>query len=76
LADENEDCTIGIYSNTPEILALDSNEIHVIQGSSFKIPLKFEYQHGEDDNQRYYVFVLKQGRPWQKIVIEVAYTES
>ena len=52
---------------------MDSNEVTVPKGEKFKVSLKFEYSNTEE-SQDCYLFLLKDNRPWQKILVEVTYT--
>ena len=71
VADEERDCKIEAYSTVPEILMLESNELLVQKGCSFKLPLRFEHQ--DEDTFGCFIFLLKDGKPWQKIIIEVIF---
>jgi len=72
IADTSEDCKIDIYSTTPEILAMESNDITVTKGSLFKIALKFGNSICEGLRECY-IFLFKDNKPWLKILIQLTY---
>ena len=70
--DPNEACVIRVYTNAPEILNMTSNEIKIPKGGSTRISLKFDPQNGNQINE-FVLFLFKEKKPWQKILIRVQY---
>lgn len=60
---------IKIYVYPPNLTNMDTSEMLLPSGTTIKIPLKFEPKEGEKLSE-FFVFVLKNGRPWQKIIID------
>ena len=68
---KNETCVVRVHTDFPEILNMESNEFIAEKDIPAKICLKFEYD--KDDFKEYNLFVLKNGEPWQKILILVKF---
>lgn len=60
-------CLVQIFTDHPHILNMASNEFVAEKGVPAKISLKFVYTN--EEFKEYTLFVLKNGEPWQKILI-------
>ena len=63
---------IKIYTDVPEIINMETNEVKVPKGGVSKVSLRFYNQTGYRP-QSFNLFLFKNGNPYQKIVIYVEY---
>jgi len=55
------------------ILNMKSTDFHIDAASSTKLGLKFNYEG--IDKSEYFIFLLKDGEPWQKILIRTEFLD-
>jgi len=56
-----------VYCTIPGIVGPEFAGVSVPRGGTFKVPLKFEGKEMRDC----WIYVLKDGRPWQKIIMDI-----
>jgi len=66
------DAVMKIYTDVPQIINMETNEVVVPKGGVSKVSLRFYNQTGHRLDS-FNLFLFKNGKPYQKIVIYVEY---
>jgi len=70
--DLEKNVKIEVFGSLPHLVAMDTHDMNVPKGNPMKISLRFEGREEEVIND-IFVFILKDGKPWQKINISLAF---
>jgi len=72
IPDSEKHVKVEVFGSLPHLVSMESHEMTVPKGNPMKISLRFEGKEEEVRNDLF-VFMLKDGKPWQKVNISLAF---